>query len=78
MATPTASQLVEKLMKAAFDRPRDPRSFAYKLGVRSLLTSRATKTPLVRPYAAGTVEFDAFFSGVDEGHAVWRQHEVPA
>lgn len=78
MATMTASQLVEHLMKATFDRPRDPRSDAYKLGVRSLLNSRATRTPLARPYAAGTVEFDAFFAGVDEGHAVWRQYEVPA
>lgn len=78
MPTLPPLQLVDELMKVAFDRPRDPRSDAYKLGVRSLLNSRVTKTPLARPYAAGTVEFDAFFAGVDEGHTVWRQYQVPA
>ena len=70
----SSAQLVVQLMSAAFDRPRDPRSDAYKLGARSLLISRATNTPLVRMYAAGSVEFDAFHAGVDEGQAIWKRH----
>ena len=71
---PVSVPLVDELMKAAFDRPRDPRSAAYKLGARSLLNSCATKTPLARVYAAGSVEFDAFHAGVSEGHAIWKRH----
>lgn len=74
----SGNELVDSLMKAAFDRPRDPRSYPYKLGAFSLLASRATNTPLARPYAPGTVDFDAFHAGVDEGKAIWARHNAEA
>jgi hypothetical protein len=67
--------LIERLMKAAFDRPRDPRSDAYKLGVRELLANRVLGAPFRCPYTLGTAEADAFFAGSDEGRMIWRQHE---
>lgn len=74
---PGAGQaLVEQLMNAAFrDNPtRTPRSGAYQLGVRSLLEHRARLARLACPYRAGTAEFDAFYSGVDEGNTIWSRH----
>lgn len=70
--------LVDGLMQAAFDRPRVPRSHPYKLGVFSLLVSRAAGTSLARPYTPGTVDFDAFHAGVDEGQAIWARHKAEA
>jgi hypothetical protein len=67
--------LIEQLMKAAFDRPRDPRSDAYKLGVRELLANRVLGAPFRCPYKPGTAESDAFYSGSDEGAMIWRQHK---
>lgn len=73
----SGNDLVDRLMKNAFDRPRDPRSYPYKLGVFSLLTSRVINT-LSCPYAPGTVDFDAFYAGVDEGKVIWSQHQAEA
>jgi hypothetical protein len=67
--------LIEKLVTAAFDRPRDPRSDAYKLGVRELLANQVLGAPFRCPYKLGTAEADAFFSGSDEGRTIWRQYE---
>jgi len=72
------SPLADSLMKAAFDRPRDPRSDAYKLGVRALLVSRSTKSVFVDRFAPGSVESDAFHAGVDEGRAIWANHQAMA
>lgn len=69
-----SGQLIEKLMTAAFDRPRDPRSDAYKLGVKEILKCRVTGVSYRCPYKLGTAEADAFFSGGDEGNRVWRDH----
>lgn len=66
-----AGDLVEHLMTLAFNRPRAPRSAAYKAGARALLYSRATQSPLARLYAPGTAEFDAFHAGVGEGREIW-------
>lgn len=71
-----AAPIVDLLMKAAFEKPRDPRSAAYKLGTRSLLNSRVGGGAFSIPFDAGTVEFDAFFSGVDEGKAIWSHHQA--
>lgn len=73
-----ALALVESLMTAAFDRPRDARSAAYKLGVRQLLNCRTRDVDLVCPYKIGTTEADAFYSGVDEGNLIWRAHLAAA
>jgi hypothetical protein len=70
-----ASSLVHQLMSAAFDVVRDPRSEAYKLGARELLNCRVHGLKLVCPYKLGTAEADAYFSGADEGHAIWRRYQ---
>ncbi|MFC5550748.1 hypothetical protein [Massilia aerilata] len=70
-----ATDLVEQLFRAAFDRPRDPRSAEYKEGVRAILVYRI-KGGLTRcPYAMGTASADAYYAGTDEGHRIWRAHE---
>ena len=74
----TGNDLVDRLMTTAFGRPRDPRSYPYKLGTFSLLVSRVTDAPLAHPYAPGTVDFDAFHAGVDEGRAIWTRHHAEA
>jgi len=72
-ATRATGDLVEHLMKLAFDRPREPRSDAYKNGVRAVLAFRANSTfDISAPYAAGSAERDAFIAGMDEGREVWR------
>lgn len=67
---------VDGLMAAAFDQPREPRSAAYKAGVRDLLTRRINglTAPWSRdfvPYPMGTAEADAFLAGHDEGKQIW-------
>ena len=69
-----ALALVERLMAEAFNRARDPRSEAYKLGARELLSCKAQGIRLVCPYRMGTAEADAFYSGVDEGNSIWRAY----
>jgi len=66
--------LVEHLMKLAFERPREPRSDAYKNGVRAILAFRADSTlsMSVGAYAPGSAERDAFIAGMEEGREVWR------
>jgi len=66
--TPT----VDYLMAEAFAPGRDPRSQEYKAGVRAVLAWRINGVPLPTPYALGTVQADAYFSGQDEGHRIWR------
>jgi hypothetical protein len=64
---------VNKLMKAAFDKPRDPRSDEYKAGVRAALTFRINGEHTANPHKPGTAQADAFFSGIDEGHSIYRE-----
>jgi len=74
MSTGEAVLLVERLMIAAFNCPRDPRSDAYVLGVRELLKCKAMGVKFHCRYKPGTAEADAFYSGSDEGNAIWRRH----
>lgn len=74
LSTGDALSLVQKLMRAAFDRPRDPRSDAYKRGVRELLNCKTMGVKFHCPYMMGTAEADAFYSGSDEGNRIWREH----
>lgn len=78
MTRAAALALVATFMNAAFapESTRSPRSEAYKLGVRELLNSRTQGMRLVCPYKMGTAEADAFYSGVDEGNYIWRDHLV--
>ena len=70
--------LVDQLMTSAFDRQRDPRSEAYKVGARALLMRRFTNEPLHLPYMPGSAEFDAYQLGLDEGRAIWSTHQKAA
>ncbi len=66
---------VESLMAEIFGGPREPRSDAYKAGVRAVL-SKHFEGVLVRDqlhYPAGSAERDAFFAGADEGHNKVRE-----
>lgn len=73
-AAPAAT--VDQLFAAAFAVPRDPRSAAYKLGVRAALQFRIEGRRIERPYVVGSAECDAYFAGVQEGHAVWRRAQA--
>ncbi|RYF46729.1 MAG: hypothetical protein EOO38_13550 [Cytophagaceae bacterium] len=69
-----ALTLIDQLMEAAFNKPRDPRSDAYRLGVTEILKCRTMSVKYQCPYELGTAEADAFFSGNDEDNAIWRAH----
>lgn len=64
---------VDELMKQAFELPRDPRSPEYKAGCRALLDFKINRIAIERPYQFGTAQSDAFFAGIDEGHAIIRR-----
>lgn len=66
--------LVDELMRVAFERPRTPRSEAYKLGTLWLLQFRVHGWRPACPHDPGTAEADAFFAGRDEGNEIWRAH----
>ena len=71
MRVPAESILtVDGLMAAAFNRPREPRSDAYKQGVRAGLTRIIKRTTQPLPFKAGTAESDAFFAGEDEARLI--------
>lgn len=65
-------QIIEAILAAAFNKPRDPRSPEYKAGVKAALTFRLAGIHSVLPYTLGTARADAWFSGTDEGHHLWR------
>jgi hypothetical protein len=69
----TARDQAEKLFCTAFSTPRTPRSEAYKTGVRAAFFRHAYCTPSQCPYDVGTAEADAWFSGLEEGHRLWRK-----
>lgn len=72
MPMPTA----EQAFKDAFKVPRDPRSDEYKAGVVAVLRYRLDAQPMTRcPHPLGTAAADAWFSGVDEGHSIFRRHQ---
>ncbi|MDA8140718.1 MAG: hypothetical protein M0036_18890 [Desulfobacteraceae bacterium] len=68
--------LAQELYAKAFTGQRDPRSVEYKAGVRAALMFRLAGVAIPRPYTAGTAQADAFYSGIDEGHRIFREHEA--
>lgn len=66
----------EALFKAAFSGIREPRSREYKQGVMAVLMNRCAQVEPVCPYSPGSVESDAWYAGTEEGHSVWRAHQV--
>ena len=67
-----ARKTVDQLMAEAFGCPRDPRSDAYKAGVRAVLTFRIDRVRFKDPFPPGTAEGDAFQFGNQEGQRIWR------
>jgi len=80
MTTQRDFATVDGLMAAAFDRPREPRSAAYKAGVRAALVRSFDCVIRPVPYEMGTAEADAFFAGENEGRQIiartWEAEQV--
>lgn len=66
----------DQLFTAAFAVPRDPRSVAYKAGVLAALKFRIEGRRIPRLYDPASAEDDAYYAGVQEGHAVWRKAQA--
>ncbi len=73
---PGAETTLERVAQAtamhadAFAQPRTARSAAYMAGHLSCLLVRADRQPRTCPHQPGTPEFDAWFAGVEEAHAL--------
>lgn len=68
---------VERLMAFAFFPGRAPRSIEYREGCQAALEYRILGRRMHPLYPAGCCEADAWFAGVDEGHAIWRRKIAP-
>lgn len=68
--------LVAALVLAAFAQPRMQRSGFYLAGINGALRLQACSEPMRCPWRAGSAECDAFYAGVDEGLALWRDHKA--
>lgn len=64
---------VDRLLDIAFFPGRTQRSPEYQEGCRAALEFRLVGQRIPAPYAAGCAAADAFFAGVEEGHAIWRR-----
>lgn len=51
----------------------DKRSAVYRQGAVDVLLLKLEGHRIQCPYRAGSVEFDAYFSGNDRGFAIWRR-----
>lgn len=70
-----AITLVNELFNKAFNKPRDPRSNAYKAGVRAALDARVRREKIGGcPYSPGSAESDAWFSGLEEGKSQYKDY----
>jgi len=69
------SQADTEILAAVADELRhgDTRSAVYQQGMAAVLRFRLHGVPIQRTYHPGTVEFDAFYAGVERGHALWRK-----
>ncbi len=71
-----AKGVAQQLYDEAFPTTRDPRSPEYRAGVMAALRWRCEGIQIRRPYAPGTAAADAWFAGLDEGHAIWRRAQA--
>jgi hypothetical protein len=71
----TDYELLCWLWDEAFTRntTRDPRSSEYKDGVALCLNNKIFGHPIRSAWVPGCAETDAFYAGVEEGHAIWRR-----
>lgn len=52
----------------------DPRSPEYRRGMLAILAFREQLAPFpAHPYPLGTAQSDAYFAGVERGHALFRR-----
>lgn len=72
----TTGATADQLFTAAFAVPRDPRSAAYKAGVLAALKFRIEGRRIPKLYDPASAEDDAYYAGVQEGHAVWRKAQA--
>lgn len=70
---PAALLKVERWLGIAFFPGRTERSPEYRAGCRAALEFRLAGRRIPARYAAGCAAADAFFAGVEEGHAIWRR-----
>ena len=56
----------------------DHHSAVFREGLIAVLKYRVEGCPVQTPYAAGTVEFDAFFAGKGRGYNEWRNALIEA
>lgn len=70
----SAAPTVDGLMASTLNvRGRDPRSAEYMAGVRALLAFRIDGDgEMPYPYPFGTVQSDAYLSGMCEGDVIWK------
>jgi len=57
-------------------RRGDARSPVYQLGMADVLRYRLYGVPITRPYRPGSIEFDAYYSGNERGHLLWRKMQA--
>ena len=67
-------KIINRLFEDAFTTPRGSRSDEYKQGVLAALRFRFDSEKISCPFAQGTAAADAFFSGLEEGHTLWRNN----
>lgn len=53
----------------------DPRSMEYRQGVLDAIRFRLGGIPIPRRYQVGTAQADAYFAGIERGHALWRMRQ---
>jgi hypothetical protein len=68
----------DEIFKDAFSVPRNPRSTEYKQGVLAALKFRLEGVKISNPFPEGTAASDAFYSGLHEGHGLWRSENEHA
>jgi hypothetical protein len=68
--------VAEELFAKAFNAARELRSLEYKRGVMAALIHRSAgiKPEKNCPCKVGTVEYDAFRAGLEEGYRIWMEH----
>jgi hypothetical protein len=69
----------EALLFTAFSTPRTPRSPEYKAGALALLRFKCGLAERCEecPHPHGTAAADAWYSGLREGHSIFRQATQP-
>ncbi|MER2623559.1 MAG: hypothetical protein ABTS22_06435 [Accumulibacter sp.] len=64
-----------RIIDEAFPRHGTPRSDVFKAGASALLKYLLAGTPVRCPYEPGTVEYDAFYAGVESGKKIYCHTE---